>query len=169
MSDTFITPNGTVGGTMKPNAIFRWVMAQQVKGIRRGGAKARAKALAKAQAKGMGTLALVTIGRRSGRTFETPVAYWPQPDGTWLVCASAAGAAKHPAWYWNLAGDPDKVRIVVGGTEIPVSAVELHGTERETAWQHIVRTAPNFLGYTKKTDRELPVIRLARRASDTLS
>ncbi len=158
MTDTFTTPDGTYGATMKPNALFRWVMARQAASIRKGGQKA----VARVRAKGIGTLVLIAVGRKSGRTFETPVAYLPQADGTWLVCASAGGAARHPAWYRNLAATP-AANAVILGEQVPVNAVELHGADRDAAWATITAIAPNFLGYTKKTDRELPVIRLTRR------
>lgn len=51
------------------------------------------------------------------------------------------------------------------GTEIPVTAQQLHGAEREAAWQSITTAVPRFAGYEAKTDREIPVIRLTRRAS----
>ena len=159
MTDTFTTPNGTYGGEMKPNGLFRWMMARQANSIRKGGAKAAAK-LAK---RGVSTLVLVTKGRKSGKTFETPAAFWTLEDGSWIVCASAGGAQKHPAWYWNIAAAPDALTAIILGEEIPVAAEELHGEARGAAWRHIISTAKNFVGYTKKTDRELPVIRLTRR------
>jgi F420H(2)-dependent quinone reductase len=46
---------------------------------------------------------------------------------------------------------------------VPVTAKQLHGPERETAWQQITTAAPRFTGYQRKTDRELPIIRLRPR------
>jgi deazaflavin-dependent oxidoreductase (nitroreductase family) len=138
---------------MKPNGMARWFMARQVKAIRKG----REKMM------GFPALVLVTVGRKTGRTLETPVAYWTLPDGSWIVCASASGAMKHPHWYRNIAAHPD-LTAVIAGREIPVHAEELHGDERDAAWATIVTRAPRFASYTKKTDRELPVIRLTQRA-----
>ncbi len=39
----------------------------------------------------------------------------------------------------------------------------LEGEERATAWARIIGEAPQFEGYTTKTDRELPVVRLVAR------
>jgi deazaflavin-dependent oxidoreductase (nitroreductase family) len=78
--------------------------------------------------------------------------------------ASAAGAARNPAWYHNLAAHPDQVQIEVGGHKIAVTAEELHGAERDEAWRQITATAPRFAQYQQKTDRELPVIRLMPRS-----
>jgi len=55
--------------------------------------------------------------------------------------------------------------VEVGGETIPVTAEQLHGAERERAWRQITTVAPRFSRYQAKTDRELPVIRLARRAA----
>jgi deazaflavin-dependent oxidoreductase (nitroreductase family) len=48
---------------------------------------------------GMDVLFLTTIGRRTGERRETPVAWFPDGDNAWLIVASAAGSARHPAWY----------------------------------------------------------------------
>jgi deazaflavin-dependent oxidoreductase (nitroreductase family) len=150
---TFTTPDGTYGIRMKPNRVMKWFMARQAGAIRRG----RQKMM------GLPALVLITTGRKTGKTYETPIAYWAEPSGTWLVCASAGGARRHPAWYRNLAASPDTAKVVIAGEAIPVAAEELHGAERDAAWTHIVHTAPRFEEYTKKTDRELPVIRLTKR------
>ena len=34
-----------------------------------------------------------------------------EPDGSTVIVASFGGAAKHPAWYFNLAKHPDQVRM----------------------------------------------------------
>ena len=45
-----------------------------------------------------------------------------------------------------------------------VTAEQLHGAEREEAWQQITTTSPRFAQYQTKTDRELPIIRLVPRS-----
>ena len=74
------------------------------------------------------------------------------------------GAAGNPAWYYNLAAAPDRARIEVGGTTIPVSAQQLHGAERVAAWKTLTASVPRFGKYPGQTDREIPVIRLTSRA-----
>jgi deazaflavin-dependent oxidoreductase (nitroreductase family) len=98
--------------------------------------------------------------RRSGTSGTHPVAYFPNGADSWLIVASANGAAKNPAWYYNLAAHPDTVQIQIGGRTIAVSAEQLHGDARQQAWRHITSTAERFAKYEHKTDRELPVIRL---------
>jgi hypothetical protein len=51
----------------------------------------------------------------------------------------------------------------VDGRTIPVTAKQLHGPERDEAWQQITTAAPRFAQYEQKTDRVMPVIRLVPR------
>jgi deazaflavin-dependent oxidoreductase (nitroreductase family) len=112
---------------------------------------------------GMNLLVLTTVGRRSGQPRSTPLAWFPAPDGSWIVVASAGGAPANPAWYLNLAAHPDQVTVERAGRAVAVTAEELHGAEREQAWQRITAEAANFRRYEETTDRELPVIRLTPR------
>ena len=85
------------------------------------------------------------------------------PDGqradSWLVVASNAGSAKHPAWYYNLAKHPDQVWIELGtepGREIRVQPESLKGEEREAACREIVGLARGYATYQSQTDRQIP-------------
>jgi deazaflavin-dependent oxidoreductase (nitroreductase family) len=109
---------------------------------------------------GMNVLVLTTIGKKTGMERKTPLGWFPAPAGSWFIVASAAGAAKNPAWYYNLAASPTKARISIGGREVPVTARQLHGVERDRAWEQVVAAAPRYGPYVTKTDREIPVIRL---------
>jgi deazaflavin-dependent oxidoreductase (nitroreductase family) len=111
---------------------------------------------------GMRLLVLTTIGKKSGEPRSTPLAWFPGGDDAWLVAASAGGGARNPAWYYNIAANPDRVTIEMGGETVPVVAEQLHGDERERAWAEIKAAASNFATYETKTDREIPVIRLTR-------
>jgi hypothetical protein len=48
----------------------------------------------------------------------------------WIV-ASAGGAARHPAWYFNLARNPDKVWIKVDGRTLQVQVDSCHPAHAE--------------------------------------
>lgn len=91
---------------------------------------------------------------------QTPLSWFPAPAGTWFIVASAAGAARNPAWYYNLAASPAKARVSVDGREVPVTARQLHGLERDRAWEQVVAAAPWYGPYVTKTDREIPVVQL---------
>jgi deazaflavin-dependent oxidoreductase (nitroreductase family) len=148
---SFDTTAGTRGARQPSGFAARWmnkVMANRLR-RKRGG-----------KFMGMNALVLTTIGRKSGLERSNPVGWFPGPASSWLIVASAAGAARNPAWYYNIAAHPDQVQIVVDGRKVAVTAEQLHGTERAEAWQQITTAAPRFDGYQRKTDRELPIIRL---------
>ncbi len=148
---SFQSRNGTRGARQPSGPLLRWGNKLMANRIRRKGAK------------GGKTLVLTTIGAKSGAERANPVAWFPGDGGSWLIVASAGGAPKNPAWYYNLAAHPDQVRIEVGGRTVDVTAEQLQGAERDKAWQQITAAAPGFGRYQEKTDRELPVIVLTAR------
>jgi deazaflavin-dependent oxidoreductase (nitroreductase family) len=83
-------------------------------------------------------------------------------DGQWLIVGSKGASAHHPSWLHNLAAHPDQVWIEYGDVKARVRPVILRGAERATAWERVVKEAPQFGTYTTKTDREIPVVRLTR-------
>jgi deazaflavin-dependent oxidoreductase (nitroreductase family) len=151
---SFDVPVGT-RGARQPRAgmMMRFVNNMAAGRIRRSG-----------KMMGFSALILTTVGAKSGAERSNPVGWFPGKDGGRLIVASAAGATRNPAWYHNIAAHPDQVRIEVDGRTIPVTAEQLHGPERDEAWQQIVAAAPRFATYQEKTDRQLPVILLTERA-----
>ncbi|TSD95133.1 nitroreductase family deazaflavin-dependent oxidoreductase [Skermania sp. ID1734] len=148
---SFSTRNGT-RGARSPGRLMRLANKVMIKRVRKDGT-----------AVGLHALVLHTLGRKSGAERITPLGWFPDAQHGWLIVASAAGAARNPDWYYNIAANPDKVSIEVDGRTIAVTAAELHGDEREQAWQQIVASAPRFGQYQNKTDREMPIIRLRPR------
>lgn len=111
-------------------------------------------------------LRLSTVGARSGKRRETVLGWFPsQPDRTdsWIVVASNAGSARHPAWAHNLAKNPDKARADLGQGEMGVDVELLAGDEREAVWNQVVDMAPGYESYRQKTDRQIPIFRLTPR------
>jgi len=108
---------------------------------------------------GANLLILRTIGAKSGEVRESPVAYFPDADGSMVVVASKAGLPTNPAWYHNLKANP-KFDVEVGTARLPVTAEELTGSEYEAKWAEIVAKAPGFGEYQKKTTRVIPLVRL---------
>jgi len=109
-------------------------------------------------------LLLTTRGARSGKLHTVPVAWFPDEEAPagWLVVASYAGAAPHPAWYLNMARNPDQVWIDVSGRRFKVAPTSLEGAERSRVWRRVVAAAPHVAEYARLTDREIPVVRLTR-------
>jgi deazaflavin-dependent oxidoreductase (nitroreductase family) len=153
---SFDTRRGTRGNRQPKGRSLRWFNTVMARRMRRSGG---------GRIMGLDALVLTTVGRRSGIERTNPVGWFPGPDSSWLVVASANGAVDNPAWYYNLAAHPDSVRIEVDGRTVDVDAQQLHGAEREQAWQRITSAAPRFGQYQHKTDRELPIIRLTRRVT----
>jgi deazaflavin-dependent oxidoreductase (nitroreductase family) len=155
---SFDTTNGTRGARQPTGAFLRWTNRVMSGRIARKG---------KAPGMAFDALVLVTVGAKSGEERRIPLGWFPGDDGSWLVVAAAAGAPRNPAWYYNLAAHPDRVSVEVPGRTVAVTAEQLHGAEREQAWQQIVAAAPQFGKYQLKTDRELPVIRLVPQSGST--
>lgn len=93
---SFTTVNGTRGAQQPGGRFLRWLNKWMMSRIRRTG---------KAPLMGFSALVLTTIGRKSGASRSTPVGWFPGENGSWLIVASAAGAAKNPDWWavepWN--------------------------------------------------------------------
>jgi deazaflavin-dependent oxidoreductase (nitroreductase family) len=147
---SFTTKNGTRGARQPGGRLLRLMNGVITRRIRKG-----AKLMG-----GTDGLVLTTIGRKSGEPRSTPLVWFPGEDGSWPIVASAAGAPRNPAWYYNIAAHPDRVQIQIGGRSIPVAAAQLHGEERERAWRAITSASARFAKYQQQTDRELPIIRL---------
>jgi deazaflavin-dependent oxidoreductase (nitroreductase family) len=147
------TPGGTRGGRGAPsNALTRGMMKAMASWHRRSGDKFQ----------GMDLLYLTTVGAKSGQKRQSTVARFADGEDAWLVVASAGGATHHPAWYHNIAAHPDQVWVEFGGKQLQVTPTQLDGDARAQAWQRITQSQPRYLGYERKTDRAIPVIRLTR-------
>lgn len=108
------------------------------------------------------TLLLDHVGRKSGRTFTTPLLYLE--DGPDLVIvASQGGLPKNPQWYPNLVASPDTtVRIRKEGVR-RVRARTAVGDERAELWPRLVELYADFEKYARWTEREIPVVVLEPR------
>ena len=109
---------------------------------------------------GFPTVLLTTVGARSGRERTHVLGGFADGEDAWLVMASKGGAPTHPAWFINLAKSPDKIWLEIGNRKLRVAASLLKGEEREDALGRIAAVAPRYRAYQKKTDREIPIIRL---------
>lgn len=101
-------------------------------------------------------LLLTTIGRRSGRARTWPLCYLPLGDEV-VVVASAASAARHPAWFRNLRARP-KVTIQLGRETHSMRARVAEGAERARLWACFTERYPVCECYQQQTRRRLPVV-----------
>jgi deazaflavin-dependent oxidoreductase (nitroreductase family) len=113
---------------------------------------------------------LETVGAKSGSRREAVVGSFPEiaaaAPSSWVVVASNAGSARHPAWFLNMAKNPDQVWITTGKRRIKVRPETLEGAERDRAWQEISSLAPGYGRYLEKTDRRIPIVRLRQETKE---
>ena len=151
-----LTPNGTYGPERPsmPRSLMRVFAQINVGFYRLFGHRMRVQ--------GAPQLLLTTVGAKTGKVRRSPLGWFPDGESAWLVTATAAGSARHPAWYLNMARNPDKVWIEVGQRTLHVRPESLKGAERDAAWQRIVAQAPGYGAYQRKTDRVIPIVRLTQ-------
>jgi deazaflavin-dependent oxidoreductase (nitroreductase family) len=118
---------------------------------------------------GQPVLLLSTMGAKTGKLRQAVLCWFPDSDASdsdqsWLIVASGAGSLKHPAWFVNLARNPNQVSIEMGGRQIEVQPQSLRGEERADAWKRITALAPGYAAYETRTDRVIPIIRLQAMA-----
>lgn len=99
-------------------------------------------------------------GRRSGEWSRTVLIYGV--DGAdQLIVASRGGADEHPQWFLNIEANPE-VWLRVGTERFAARAETLSSQEKARVWPHLVEVFPPYADYQKKTDRDIPVVRLRR-------
>jgi deazaflavin-dependent oxidoreductase (nitroreductase family) len=109
---------------------------------------------------GTTVLILTTTGHRSGVKRDAPLIYGQHGDD-YVVVASKGGADEHPAWYLNLAADPE-VEVQVLDDRFAARARTAAATERPQLWPMMLQHWPAYEEYQRKTAREIPVVVLER-------
>ncbi|MER6949398.1 nitroreductase family deazaflavin-dependent oxidoreductase [Nonomuraea sp. NPDC000554] len=101
-------------------------------------------------------LLLTTKGRKSGKSYTTPLIYQKHGDN-YIVVASKGGDPRHPEWYLNLKADPE-VEVQVKGEKFRARARTATDEEKPELWGLMTRTWPDYDEYQHKTDREIPIV-----------
>ena len=113
-------------------------------------------------AKGIDVLLLTVAGRKTGKPFTVPVAYFKHGAG-YVVTASAGGTKLDPQWIHNLKAD-GHAEIEFGRGRVAVDTRVTGGAERDQLWQDVVLAhAPFFAKYEQKSGRVIPVATLVPR------
>ena len=111
---------------------------------------------------GTGVLILVTRGRKSGEPRSSPLLYFRfEEPGDLIVVASNYGRDRHPAWYLNIAADPN-VSVETAGERFAAEAHAIRGDERAALYDKVVAANPRFATYRASTHRQIPVVALRR-------
>jgi len=106
---------------------------------------------------GMPVVKLTTVGSKSGQRRSTMLTS-PLIEGDNVVLvASYGGDDRNPAWYRNLAANPD-VEIVMNGARKSMRARVAEGDERTRLWETLTAGHANYAGYQRKTSRQIPVV-----------
>jgi deazaflavin-dependent oxidoreductase (nitroreductase family) len=103
-------------------------------------------------------LLLTTTGNKTGKQRTVPVMYF-EHDGTRAVVASYGGSPQHPAWYNNLAKNPEVI-VEVGSHKYQATAKVASPEVRAQIWPKVTSSMPRFADYEKKTSRLIPVVLL---------
>ena len=110
--------------------------------------------------RGVPTLLLTTIGRKSGEGRLIPLIYG-EDNGTYIVVGSKGGHALHPSWYENLVVYAD-VKVQVKADRFSARASTASGEERNRLWALMANIWEGYNEYQERTVREIPVVVLTR-------
>jgi deazaflavin-dependent oxidoreductase (nitroreductase family) len=111
-------------------------------------------------------LLMTAKGAKSGDAITTPLVYGRQGDD-YIIVASKGGAPNNPAWFGNIATNPE-VDVEVaseGGTEkfkARARAVD-NRQERDRLYKAMTKIWPPFADYQTRTERLIPVVVLERQ------
>ncbi|HEX6493239.1 MAG TPA: nitroreductase/quinone reductase family protein [Candidatus Dormibacteraeota bacterium] len=102
---------------------------------------------------------LRTTGARSGQPRSVPLQ--AARDGAdYVVTGSNSGQHRDPGWVVNLRAHPEAT-VVLRDREVPVRAEEATDpAERARLYGLLTAQYGGYTGYTKRTDRVIPVFRL---------
>ncbi len=130
--------------------VLRWVSKFQVSVYRKSGGRLMNKFIG-----GYPICVVTTTGAKSGEPRAIPLIHLPHGDNKLLV-ASQGGMPGNPAWYYNVAANPE-VKILVAGQEQTYRARRVSDEEKAALWPHLLSLYPDFDEYQARTDRNIPV------------
>lgn len=110
---------------------------------------------------GLPTLLLSVTGRKSGKTYRTPLVYFEEGD-SYVVVGSDGAAKRDPQWWKNLQVNPN-CEVRVGRKKLSANASLASGADRARLWEIGKTVNPMWAKYQARTDRELPVVVLTPR------
>jgi deazaflavin-dependent oxidoreductase (nitroreductase family) len=103
-------------------------------------------------------LLLTTTGAKTGQLRTNPLGYLPDGGG-FVVFGSVVGDSRHPDWYYNLVANPS-VTVEVAQRKLEATAVVTSSEERLALLERYSTLHPEWAGYSSRTEREFPVVRL---------
>jgi deazaflavin-dependent oxidoreductase (nitroreductase family) len=101
-------------------------------------------------------LLLQTVGRKSGKAYTTPLAYYRDGE-RYLIVASNWGSEAHPHWFYNLVASPGASIQTQQGT-LSIEARPAEGEEYQRLWKLVTRQNPRYLSYQRAVRRQIPIV-----------
>jgi len=134
-----------------------WVVEHREMYLGSGGAKGHVMDLTAVGGHSFATHCLLKYrGRKSGKTFITPLCYGAI-GGEVVIVGSKGGADHHPEWYLNLR-EAKEVAFQVATQAFRASWREPAGAERDKIWNFMVDVFPPYASYQASTERQLPIV-----------
>lgn len=134
-----------------------WVTDHREMYLRSGGIEGHIMDITAVGGLPFGTHCLIKYkGRRSGKTFITPLCYG-DISGEVVICASKGGADQHPDWYLNLR-ESSEVEFQIATQAFRGTWREPNGAEREKIWNFMVDCFPFYADYQASTERIIPLV-----------
>lgn len=134
-----------------------WMTEHREMYLRSGGAEGHIMDLAAVGGHAFTTHCMIKYtGRKSGKTFITPLIYG-DIGGEVVIVASKGGAEEHPAWYLNIR-ESGAVEFQVATQAFRGTWREPQGAERDRVWAFMVDVFPSYAGYQASTTREIPLV-----------
>ena len=104
---------------------------------------------------------LHTIGARSGSVREVPLIVIYEGEEM-LLFGTAAGATRHPDWYFNLRANP-RIEVELGRDRFMADVVELSEDDANAKIATQVASVPQFAAYVESAaPRTIPVFMISR-------
>lgn len=144
-------------GNPIPTALRDTIAAHRALYLSSGGAEGHIILNPAAGGLGFSTNLLIRYkGRKSGKTFVTPLSYGVI-GGEVVIIASKGGADAHPSWYLNIRQS--------AGIEFQIATQAFRGTwrepagaEREKVWNFMVACYAFYAKYQAATTRIIPIV-----------
>ena len=110
---------------------------------------------------GLPVLLLTVRGRRSGRSYTTPVVYLDHAGG-FAVVGTAGGSPDEPQWFKNLRS-AEHATVELGDQQLQVDVRIVPEAERQALWARFLAEGTTFASYERKTDRPFAIALLTPR------
>jgi deazaflavin-dependent oxidoreductase (nitroreductase family) len=134
-----------------------WVTEHREMYLRSGGAEGHIMDVTAVGGLPFATHCLIKYrGRRSGKTFITPLCYG-DIGGEVVICASKGGADHHPDWYLNLR-ESTEIEFQIATQAFRGTWREPEGPERAKIWSFMVECFPFYADYQASTARHIPLV-----------